>query len=136
MVTLKTPQVKALYNFFHFFEKWISQSNADTIDEVDNYLAKSFSFFSNGEHVCKNREEYKKRMLFFKEKYGEVHISEPLEEPIISGDQVIIHYRIDLKTRSGEKRSVQIMAMGTVADNKIERWIQVAGEGSHEGWDR
>lgn len=132
----KAPHVQCIYNYFHFFEKWISQKT--TINEVDNFLSKSFTFFSNGLQEAKNLDDYKKRMLFFQEKYAEFKISEPLEEPIVTGNQVIIHYRIDLKTHQGEKRSVQIMAMGTIEHDKITRWIQVAGETHHHAnrWDK
>lgn len=137
MVAVKQEkQVESIYNFFHFFEKWISQPSKEISSELDKYLTKSFSFFSNGEQLAKSEVDYKKRMLFFKEKYAEFKISKPLEEPIISGNQVIIHYAIDLKTHSGEKRQVQIMAMATLEGEKINRWIQVAGEGHHKGWDK
>ncbi len=132
----KEKQVQIIYNFFHYFEKWISQPSKEIGNELDKFVTKNFTFFTNGEQLSKSEEDYKKRMLFFKEKYAEFKISEPVEEPIISGNQVIIHYHIDLKTHKGEKRQVQIMAMGTIADDKISRWIQVAGEGHHTGWDK
>jgi hypothetical protein len=132
----KTPQVQAIYNFFNFFEKWIAQPKAEIGNEVDKYLNKSFTFFSNGQQMAKSCEDYKQRMNIFKEKYSEFKISEPIEEPVISGNQAIIHYKIDLKTHKGDKRQVQIMAMGTIENNKISRWIQVVGEGGPHSWDK
>lgn len=134
MVT-KTSQVQSIYNFFHYFEKWISQPKTD-INEVDKFLTKSFCLFSNGKQECKNLDDYKKRMQFFKERYCEFKISEPLEEPIVTGNQAIVHYCINLKTHDGEKRSVQIMAMGTLENEKISRWIQVVGETHKGSWDK
>lgn len=137
VATKKHHQVEVVYNFFHYFEKWLSQPKADIGPELDKHLAKTFTIFSNGQQVAKNEEEYKKRMLLFKEKYSEFKISQPIEEPIISGNQAIIHYKVDLKTHKGEKKQVQIMAMATIADDKIARWIQVASEaGGSQSWDK
>lgn len=136
MVTVKKPQaVQVVYDFFHYFEKWLNQPKAEIGPELEHHLAKSFTIFSNGKPVAKSADEYKKRMLLFKEKYSQFKISEPLEEPIVTGNQAIIHYRVDLKTHKGEKKHVQIMAMAKIEDNKIARWIQVASEQDNEGWD-
>lgn len=135
VATKKAPQIQAIYNFFQFFEKYITGHSQE--NEVEKYLSKSFTIYSNGEQLGKNIEDYKKRMHLFKEKYSEFKISDPIEEPILSGNQVIIHYKIDLKTKQGEKRQVQIMAMGTLGkDQKIERWIQVAGDTHQANWDK
>lgn len=134
--TEKTHSLSVIYAFFHYIDNWISKPGKANLTETETYLAKDFNIASNGKIVARSAEEYQTRMERFKSKYSRFEISEPLEEPIASGNQIVLHYYVTLTTHSGEQKTVHIMAMATIENDKIARWIQVANETETGTWDK
>lgn len=136
MVTVldQTQAIKVIYGFFKDFQAWISQSKTVNVSDLEHHLAKNFQITSNGQSKAKSAADYLKRLQKFQQKYSRFEISQPLEEPLIQGNRLALHYRVDLTTRSGQHKQIQIMAMANIQDNKILQWHQVIHEGSSE-WD-
>ena len=132
----KTQALKVIYDFFKQFQKLLTQPAPPKLSDIEVHLAKNFLITSNGRTVGKSSADYLNRLLKFKQKYARFEISKPLEEPLSSGNQIALHYKVDLTAHNGERKEVQIMAIGTIEDNKLAHWNQVAHEVNTGNWDK
>lgn len=127
--------IKVIYGFFKDFQTWISQSKTVSIADLEHHLAKNFQITSNGQSKGKSAADYLTRLQKFQKKYSRFEMSQPIDEPLIHGNRVALYYRVDLTTKTGQHKQVQIMALGTIEDNKIKQWHQVDHEGTISEWD-
>lgn len=136
--TLEQTKLKAVFDFFHQFSKWISPSPATpTVNELEKYLAKDFQMFNNGKAVVKGSSHYLERLKNFQKKYSKFQISEPLEEPILSEKHAALYYKLDLTTHQGQHKQIFIAALFELENDKIKRWVEVTSEKepSSTPWD-
>jgi hypothetical protein len=133
----KTKMLSVIFDFFKQFKTWCGESPVTpSANELEKYFSKNLQMFNNGQLVVKGGAHYLDRLKQFQRKYSGFHISEPLEEPIVCGNQAALYYRIDLITRQGEKKQVYILGMLTMEDDKISRWVEVTNEkGTRPQWD-
>lgn len=132
----KTRIIGVVYDFFKQFQVWCDPSAiTPNANELEKFFSKNLQMFNNGQVVVKSAANYLDRLQAFKKKYSNFKISEPLEEPLISGDRVSVYYRLDLTTQEGQHKQVYIMGLFTIEDNKISRWVEVTHEKGMENWD-
>lgn len=133
----KERATQLIYDFFKQFQTWLTSGKAATQVEVDRFLSSNFRITSNGHVVGRSSADYLARIRKFQEKYSGYAVSKPLEEPIVSGNEIAIHYRVDLTPRKGgPAKQIFILALGTIEDNRITRWTQVAHEQGTGDWDK
>jgi hypothetical protein len=132
----KTQVLEIIYGFFKEFENWIGQSKVPTVADLEKYLAKKYHISSNGQHVAHSTDEYLNRYQRFQKKYSKFQISKPIEEPLISGNRVAFHYKVDLTTHQNQRKQVFIGTIATIEDNKILDWNQIAHESGAGDWDK
>lgn len=136
--SLEKTNVKSIvYDFFKQFPTWVGRSAVTpTVEQLDKYLSKNLQMHNNGQIVAKSSANYLDRLKKFQKKYSNFQISEPLEEPLIVGNQASIYYRLDLTTSTGQHKQVYIMGLFTIHDDKISKWIEVTNEKEAAGgWD-
>jgi hypothetical protein len=131
----KTQAISTIYNFFTYFESWIRKGTPVDLEELERYLTKDFQFISNGKQLAASAANYAERMETFRKKYTKFEISQPLEEPFISENQIVLNYQIDVTSHDNEHGKITIMAMGTIENNKIQKWAQVANAKGIQDWD-
>jgi hypothetical protein len=133
----KEQALSAIYDFFKQFQTWLSTEKVPTQAEVEKFLSPHFKITSNGRIVGRSAADYLVRIKKFQEKYSRFEISKPLEEPVISGNEIAIYYRVDLTPRrGGATKQVYIMAFGTIEDHRMATWTQVAHEQGTGDWDK
>lgn len=133
----KEKALNIVYDFFHQFQTWLSTQKVPTQSEVEKFLSPQFKITSNGHLVGRTAADYLNRIKKFQEKYSRFDISKPLEEPIVSGNEIAIYYRVDLTPRKGGAgKQVYILALGTIEENHITRWTQVAHQNGTGDWDK
>jgi hypothetical protein len=131
----KEEMLDLVNNFFGIFERICNQDKAPSPSDLDRLLTRNFTMNSNGQTQCRSLTDYLKRLVNLRSKYTHFDIAGPLEAPIISDNQIALHYEMDLKGRDGEDRQVYIMATATLQDGKISNWIQVTHEKNFHKWD-
>lgn len=132
----KTQALNVIYGFFKQVQEWCAKSNPIQISEVEKHLSSHFQIISNGKPIGKNSADYLKRLQQFQKQYNHFDISKPVEEPIICGNQIAVHYKVNLQSRSGQAKEVQIMAIATIEENRVAKWSQVACEQGTGKWDQ
>jgi hypothetical protein len=129
-------QILALLNdFLQQFQNWCNLPNEPTAADLEKVLSRNFQISSNGEIRSKNLTDYLNRLNKLRKKYSHFEITGPLEEPLIFEDKVFLHYEVELQERSGQKKQIYIMALGTLENNKFSKWMQVSHEKSATEWD-
>jgi len=143
MVATKTAPVTkeealaVVYDFFKHFQTWISTAKAPSQTELERYLSPQFKITSNGNLIGRNAADYLSRAKKLLEKYSRFEISKPLEEPIHSGNEIALYYRVDLTPKNGgAPKQVYIFALGTIEDHHIARWTQVTHQQGTGDWDK
>ena len=132
----KSKILNVVNDFFKHFQIWCGRTPVSpTPHEIEHYLAKNLQMFNNGQLVARSATNYLDRLQRFQKKYSGFKISQPLEEPLIYGNQVAIYYTIDLTARDGEHAQVYVMALLTFEDDKISRWVEVTHEKNTGNWD-
>ena len=104
--------------------------------EFEQYLAKNFNITSNGQRVAQSAADYVTRYQKFQKKYAKFELSKPLEEPLIDGNRIAFHYKVDLSTHQKQHKQVFISAIATIEDHKISTWHQIAHEIGSGDWDK
>lgn len=132
----KTEALNVIYGFYKQLQLWIQHTTTPKISDLEHYFSKNFHISCNGQTIGKTSADYLPRLQKFQKKYSRMEVSKPLEEPVVSGHEIAFHYQVELTTRSGERKTVQIMAVGTIEDHKIARWVQVAHEHGLGDWDK
>lgn len=132
----KAHALEVIYGFFKEFQNWISQSKVPTVADLEHFLAKKFHISSNGQHAAHSANEYHNRYQKFLKKYSKFEISKPIEEPVISGNRIAFHYKVDLTTHQNQHKQVFIATIATIEDNKILEWHQIAHESGAGDWDK
>jgi hypothetical protein len=132
----KTQAIHVIYEFFKHFQKCINQSIEPNLAELEQYITKNFQITSSGHPVAKSSADYLKRLQNFQKKHSKWEISKPLEEPLVQDNRITLFYKVNLTSKTGEKKEVYIMAIGTIEDNKIRSWNQVAHEQGTGSWDK
>lgn len=133
----KTKTLNVVYDFFKQFKSWCGTSHTTpSAQELEKYLSKDLQMFNNGQLVVKGAGNYLDRLQKLQKKYSNFKISEPLEEPLLSGNQATLYYRLDLTTHNGQHKQVYIMGLFTVEEEKITRWIEVTHEKDTASWDK
>lgn len=133
--TLEKNQAATLVKkYFDHFQTVLNTPNSNPSD-LEKYLSRHFHMTSNGHTIAKSFQDYLNRVEKFRKKYSRFDISELHEEPIISGNRAVFNYDIHLTSRNGQRSEVNIMAIGTIEDNKITHWTQVAHEKGTDHWD-
>jgi predicted alternative tryptophan synthase beta-subunit len=139
MVTKSLDKNKILnivYDFFKQFQTWCGPSAiTPSVNELEKFFSKNLQMFNNGQLVVKNAANYLDRLQKFQKKYSSFKISEPLEDPLMSDNQVAVYYQLDLTTQNGQHKQIFIMGLFTIEDNKISRWIEVTQEKGAGNWD-
>jgi hypothetical protein len=137
--TLDKPQtsINVIYQFFKQVENWCGSSpTLPSVSELEKYLSKDFQLFNNGQLIVKGAATHLNRLKKFQEKYASIRVSKPLEEPLLCGNQGSIYYKLDLTTHQGQHREVFIIALFTIENERIQRWVEVTSEKSHaDRWD-
>lgn len=132
----KTKIINIVYSFFNHFSEWCG-ANAITpsVSELEKHLASKVQMYNNGQLVVNGAADYLNRLKKFQKKYSSFQISQPLEEPLISGNRGAIYYKLDLSTHEGKRRQVFITGLFTIEDDKISRWVEVTNEKNGGNWD-
>lgn len=133
----KQEALNVIYDFFKQFQSWISAAKAPIQSEVEKNLSPHFKITINGQIAGKTSADYVSRIKELQNKYSRVEISKPLEEPIYSGNEIAIYYRLDLTPKAGGPvKQVYILALGTIEDKHITRWTQVTHQKGTGDWDK
>lgn len=135
--TKEGKTLSVVTEFFKQFHKWCGPSlMTPSVAELEKYLAKDLQMYNNGQLVVKGAANYLERLQKFQKKYYDFKISEPLEKPLVHGNQGAIYYQLDLTTHGKQHKQVYIMGLFTIEDGKIKRWIEVTNEKGVEHWDK
>jgi hypothetical protein len=132
----KTKILHVIYDFFNQFKHWCGKSPVNPSGkDLEKYLSKDLQMFNNGQLVVKGAANYLDRLHKLQKKYSNFQISEPLEEPLVSGNQAAISYKLDLTTHNGQHKQVYVIGIFTLEDDKISRWTEVTSEKGVGSWD-
>lgn len=132
----KSKNVTVVYDFFKLFKTWFGRTAATpSVSELEKHFSKNFQLTNNGQVVARGAANYLPRLQKFQKKYSEFQISEPLEEPIISDNKVVLYYKLDLTSHTGQHKQIFIMGLFTIEDNKIGRWVEVSNDKASDHWD-
>lgn len=101
----------------------------------EKLFSKNYQFTSNGVLKCRNINEYIRRYERLQDTYSKIKFSGPIIEPLISGNQFVLHQSIELTTYDDERFQVLMMAIATVENGKLSRWVQVTHEMGSQDWD-
>lgn len=122
-------------DFFQQFQTACVKNTPPKSADFEKYLSKNFHFTSNGQIAGDSIHDYLKRIERLQQKYSSIELSEPHQELIVAGNQVVINYDAFLKSKAGKEVQLNIMAIATIEGNKIVDWIQVANEKGSGHWD-
>lgn len=132
----KSKLLNVVFDFFKQFPTWCGPSPVTpNIHDLEKYLSKNLQMFNNGQLVVKSSANYLDRLQKFQKKYSNFQVSQPLEEPLISDNKATLYYRLDLTARNGQHKQIFIMALMTIENDKISRWVEVTNEKGTEHWD-
>jgi len=133
---LDKAQATSLMNdFFKMFQDCINHPEPINPKTFAKFLAPDFKISSNDHIIAKSLTEYMPRVELLKKKYSHFEISEINAEPLISGNKMVVKYRLNLTSRNGPKVKVNIMAIATVDEHKISIWDEVTNEEGTSRWD-
>jgi hypothetical protein len=141
MVTTKTKnlsqtEVKELINnILKLLHENIQEDVIPDSSVWEKFFAKNYQFISNGVLKCRNINDYLRRYEHLQDTYSHIKFSGPIEDLVISGNQFTLHQSIDLVRHDGSKFQVLMMAIGTVENGKLFRWVQVTHETGIRDWD-
>lgn len=90
---------------------------------------------SNGVEVCSSCQEYLSHFVFLKDQCSSAKISPFIEDPIRTQDKVIIRYNAEIEEKSGEKSQLQIIAILTLREGKIAKWVEVLNKTAPIYWN-
>lgn len=131
----KNKVLNVINDFFKQFQIWFNRSSgAPSTTDFEKCFSKNLQMFDNGQLVIRGAANYADRLQKFQKKYSDFKISEPLEEPLVCGNQAVFYYRLDLTTHNGQHKQVYIMGLFTIEDDKISRWVEVTHEKDSENW--
>lgn len=115
-------------SLFKNFQAWITQPQDPTISEIEKIFSRDFQLTSNGLLASKDLADHVKRLAKLRKKYSRIEVKESSEEPLVSDHKFAVYYTLHLTSHTRQESLIDIMAIATVEDNKIKRWIQVAHE--------
>ncbi|MEX1012393.1 MAG: hypothetical protein WDZ27_01730 [Waddliaceae bacterium] len=129
-------ELKVVYDFFKKFPSWCGPSpETPTVEELEKFFSKEVQMFNNGKLIVQGGSHYLERLKNFQKMYSSFKISDPLEEPLIHENRASIYYTLDLTTHNGEHKQIYIMALFTIENHKIRRWVEVTHEKNSQKWD-
>lgn len=123
-------------NFLNSFQNLCKQSNNPTVAELEKIMAHNVHVTSNGREIARNAAEYLNRIMKMRKKYSSFDINNPSAEPLMADNHMVVQYELNWRTQDGQKVNVVIMAMATVEDNRLVKWVQVAHEKNTGRWDK
>lgn len=127
-------QILAFFNdFLHHFVQWCNDPRAPVAADLEKFLARNFALNTNNKIVCKSLVDYVQRISGFRKAYSHVEIVGPLQEPLVcEGNKIVLNYELDLRSHQGEKSRFYVMAIATLADDKIASWQQISHNCANE----
>lgn len=133
----KAQALSFLNELLSNLSNWCNQENpAPRINDLEKFLAKNFELVSNDVSLVKGIDKYLQRLEHLRSKYETFEIIGPLEEPLLCDNKIICYYDLNLGFADGETRDVCIMAIATIENNKVTRWVQVTHDkDNEEHWD-
>ncbi len=132
----KSKCLQVINDFFKECQVWCGPAaRVPSVSEIEKHLSKNFQLYNNGHLVARSAVNYLERLQKFQKKYSSFKISQPIEEPLILDNQVAMYYQLDLTTKTNQHKTVYIMGLGTIEDNKISKWVEVTNEKGAGNWD-
>lgn len=119
-------------SFIEEFQHWIKGSHPPEQEDLIQFVTSTFQLIENGRTQAKNVNEYLASVHDIRKKYS-AYKTHLLSEPIVSDNQIVIYFEVELTLKKGGKESVQVMARCELEGNRINRWIQVSHEHKHQG---
>ncbi|HSX25755.1 MAG TPA: nuclear transport factor 2 family protein [Chlamydiales bacterium] len=124
-----------VYRLFEWYRNYSEKAEAvPTIAELECFFTPDFHVISNGIEVCTSCRDYLPHFSTLKNNCRSARTSPFLEEPIISDDKVVIRYNADVEEISGRKVQLQVIAILTLEQGKISKWVEVLHETSPIYW--
>lgn len=96
--------------------------------KLSKFFSPNFEYKSNEHVIGKSLQQFMDRIKDVQKRFPKITYSRLLEEPIISGNKMIIRYNADLTSASGQKQESKIFAILTIEDDKITHWNEVIHE--------
>ena len=139
MVVVKTElnknQALAKINgFMDAFQTWCSNPESPTIQDLEKFLTTNFQLFSNGELKYRDLNEYLVRINGLRDKYSQLEVNGPFDEPLLADNQAVICYDINLFSEEDGEVHLCTMAIVTFQGDKIAKWVQVTHNRDQDDW--
>lgn len=125
--------VYRLFEWYRFFGE--NLSSKPSLEELERFFTPDFNVISNGVEVCASCQEYLSHFSTLSKRCRSARTSSFLEEPILSGDKVVIRYNADVEELSGRRVPLQIIAILTIEQGKIAKWVEVLAETNPVYWE-
>jgi hypothetical protein len=112
-------------------QNWFSRDKAHlTLSDLEPVFTSDFQMFSNGLLVSKNLSNHLDRLNELKKKYSSLTFKGPHEEILVQNDKFSVYYTLCFPPRTGQDKQLEVdfMAIATIKDHKLHRWVQVVHE--------
>jgi hypothetical protein len=115
---------------FNLFRQYYGNSanNPPSEEAFSEFFNPSVKFVSNGQTVANGLEELTERTANQQQEYKKITFSKFSEEPIISGNKVILRFEADATPYNGPGLHAYVIAIFTLDGDKITQWTQVLHE--------
>lgn len=122
----KKQATMLLNNFLEKFQNWCNQHRPPSMPEMEQFLSRQCVNICNGKQIGKGFQDFAARVTELQHKHSHTQIN-PCRDCLIAGNnKAVVQFEVNLTERTGEKKSMYIMAIATIEDNLISRWEQVA----------
>lgn len=121
----KNQVVNKINSFIEAFQTWCNNPEGPTTQNLEKFLTPNFQLFSDGELKYRDLKEYLQRLNGFREKYSQVEINGPFDEPLVIDNQAVITYEMVRFSEEEGEVHLYTMAIVTLQGEKISKWVQV-----------
>ncbi len=117
----QTKILELLVQYFGYLSCLGNQECKPDPDSLRRYITEESVIRSNGEILCEGIDACVDYILQMQAKYSKVTYLQ-LDEPIVSGDKAVVHFRVDC---NHVDLSLEAIAIVTFRDGKISYWNEV-----------
>lgn len=116
-------------NFFSYLS-YLGNYSVNELDfsSLNHFVTPDITIQSNNEKLTNSMQEFVDYIYRMQKKYEQVQYSNFLEDPIIAGNKIVIHFHVYCTPKLGQKRLLDVIAIVTIQDGKIRDWTEVFQE--------
>lgn len=106
----------------------LGRPNGNDFSKLNQFFSQHVEMISNDHHITNTLEQFQQRIRSFQQRFPHITYSKLLEEPLISGNKIVLRYNADATDKTGKKAQFIIIAIVTIEDEKVVRWVEVIHE--------